>query len=76
MKLICIKEEEIGERDDTKPLILGSIYDGYLMEYYNGNAWKIKLPNSRFYKTYSLNHFISLAECRENRINKILDDDY
>jgi len=76
MKLICIKEEEIGERDYTKPLVLGEIYEGYLMKYYKDNAWKIKLTNSRFYKTYSFDHFISLAEHRENRINKILDDDY
>jgi hypothetical protein len=81
MKLICIKEEDIEERDDTKPLVLGKIYDGHLMDYVNGNAWKIKLPNNIFlpyaqYKIYSLNNFMSLAECRENRINKILDDDY
>ena len=54
MKLICIKEEEIEERDDTKPLILGKIYEGYLAEYVNGDAWKIKLLIVYFIKLIAL----------------------
>jgi hypothetical protein len=75
MKLICIKEEEIEERDDTLPIIFGKIYEGYISKYQQ-NAWAIKLVDSRFHKIYSKEHFISLAEYRENKLNFLLDDDY